>query len=190
VIGAAVYSSNDAAQPGVVLNHTWGRDMLVVGEIDDRPSERVAGLRAVLNAAGMHSPATGDIRQSIWDKLQLNFGSSLCVILGEPISAITGDPALRDVRARLVAEGEAIARAHGISFEGVPRRPGGAHGSGAGAHKPSMLQDYERGRPMEIESQLKAPLELARAARVATPTLDALVALAAQKAAAKGLYVA
>jgi 2-dehydropantoate 2-reductase len=53
-----------------------------------------------------------------------------------------------------------------------------------------MLQDYERGRSMEIEAQLKAPLELARAARVATPTLDALVALTAYKAAAKGLYVA
>jgi len=188
VIGAAVYSSNDAAQPGVVLNHTWGRDMLVVGEIDDRPSERVAGLRAVLNAAGMHSPATGDIRQSIWDKLQLNFGSSLCVILGEPISAITGDPALRDVRARLVAEGEAIARAHGISFEGVPRRPGGAHGSGAGAHKPSMLQDYERGRPMEVDAILAMPCAFARAAGVAAPALEAVHAVTARLAARKGLY--
>lgn len=62
--------------------------------------------------------------------------------------------------------------------------------STAAAHKPSMLQDYERGRSMEIEAQLKAPLELARAARVATPTLDARVALTAYKAAAKGLYVA
>jgi 2-dehydropantoate 2-reductase len=51
-----------------------------------------------------------------------------------------------------------------------------------------MLQDYERGRPMEIEAQLMAPLALARAAGVATPMLDVLVPLAARKAAAKGLY--
>jgi 2-dehydropantoate 2-reductase len=51
-----------------------------------------------------------------------------------------------------------------------------------------MLQDYERGRPMEIEAQLMAPLALARAAGVATPTLDMLIPLAAHKAAAKGLY--
>jgi 2-dehydropantoate 2-reductase len=51
-----------------------------------------------------------------------------------------------------------------------------------------MLQDYERGRPMEIEAQLMAPLAFARARQVATPTLDTLAALVAHKAAAKGLY--
>ena len=188
VIGAAVYSSNDAIEPGVVVNHTWGRDMLVVGETDDRPSERVAALRTVLNAAGMHSPDTGDIRQSVWDKLQLNFGSSLCVLLGEPISALLEDPALRELRVRLVAEGEAIARAHGVSFEGVPRRPGGAHGSGANAHKPSMLQDYERGRPMEVDAILTLPCAFARAAGVAAPTLETVHAVTARRAATKGLY--
>jgi 2-dehydropantoate 2-reductase len=81
-------------------------------------------------------------------------------------------------------------RAIGVQVESAPQRPSGGHSSNAAAHKPSMLQDYERGRPMEIEAQLRAPLELARAARLATPTLDALVALAAHKAAAKGLYVA
>ena len=79
MIGAVVYSSNDLTAPGVVVNHTAGRNMLVVGEPDDRTSERVAALRALLVAAGMHSPDTGDIRQAVWDKLQLNFGSSLCV---------------------------------------------------------------------------------------------------------------
>ena len=188
VIGAAVYSSNVVAGPGVVVNHTWGRDMLVVGETDDRPSERVTALRALLSAAGMHSPATGDIRQSVWDKLQLNFGSSLCVLLGEPISALADDPALRAVRARLLAEGEAIARAHGISIEGAPRRPGGAKESGAGAHKPSMLQDYERGRPMEVDGILAVPCAFARAAGVAAPTLEAVHAVTARLAARKGLY--
>jgi len=124
VIGAVVYSSNGLVQPGVVVNHTAGRDMLVLGEVDDRPSQRVTELRAMLGAAGMHSPDTSDIRQSVWDKLLLNFGSSLCVPLGEPLSALTADPALRAVRARIVDEGRAIARAHGVSLDDVPRRPG------------------------------------------------------------------
>ena len=51
-----------------------------------------------------------------------------------------------------------------------------------------MLQDYERGRPMEVEAQLMAPLALARAAKVHTPLLDVLVPLVAAKAAARGLY--
>jgi 2-dehydropantoate 2-reductase len=193
VIGAVVYSSNDLAQPGVVVNHTAGRDMLVMGEIDDRPSQRVAELRALLGAAGMHSPHTGDIRQSVWDKLLLNFGSSLCVPLGEPVSALAGDPALRAVRERIVGEGRAIARAHGVSFEDVPRRPGGTgiaggQTAGATAHKPSMLQDYEIGRPMEVDAILAVPCAFARAAGVEAPALEQLAAVTARLAAHKGLY--
>jgi 2-dehydropantoate 2-reductase len=82
----------------------------------------------------------------------------------------------------------AIARAHGIDMARAPHRPSGGHASGAVAHKPSMLQDYERGRPMEVEAQFMAPLALARAAGVPTPTLDMILPLAARKAASKGLY--
>jgi ketopantoate reductase len=41
---------------------------------------------------------------------------------------------------------------------------------------------------MEAETQLMAPLELGRMAKIPTPTLDILVPLVAAKAAAKGLY--
>jgi 2-dehydropantoate 2-reductase len=51
-----------------------------------------------------------------------------------------------------------------------------------------MLQDYERNRPMEVEAQLMAPLALARESGVATPALEAIAALVAHKAAARGLY--
>ena len=71
--------------------------------------------KALLGAAGMHSPDTGDIRQSVRDKLLLNFGSSLRVLLGEPVSALMEDPALRAVRDRIVGEGRSIARAAGVA---------------------------------------------------------------------------
>jgi len=51
-----------------------------------------------------------------------------------------------------------------------------------------MLQDYERGRPMEIDSQVVVPLDFAHAAVVGTPTLEALAPLLVHKARAKGLY--
>ncbi len=189
VIGAVAYSSNVLTEPGVVVNHTEGRNMLVVGETDDRPSPRIEALRALLVGAELHSPPAPDIRQAVWDKLIINFGSTLCVPLGEPVSALVNDPALHAVRERLLAEGRAIARAHGILAEGAPRRPGGAQQTaGATGHKPSMLQDYELGRPMEIDAILAVPCAFARAAGVAAPTLDALAAITARLAARKGLY--
>ena len=190
VIGAVVYSSNDLASPGKVHNYSIGRNMLVLGEPDDRESARVGELRALLDAAGMASPPAADIRTAVWDKLIINFGSSLCVPLGEPIAALLEDPRLHATRERLFAEGRAIARAHGVDPGKAPRRPGGAGQTttGSAQHKPSMLQDYEAGRPMEVEAILAAPCAFARAAGLEAPTLESLTALTARLAARKGLY--
>lgn len=191
VIGAVVYSSNNLDAPGQVTNYSAGRNMLVVGEPDDRQSARVVALRSLLDAAGLHSPPAPDIRAAVWDKLLLNFGSTLCVPLGEPLSALAGDARLRSARDRLTSEGRAIALAHGVRTADAPRRPGGAgQGSGAAQHKPSMLQDYELGRPMEVEAMLAAPCAFARAAGVDAPALEQLAALTARLAARKGLYSA
>jgi len=55
-------------------------------------------------------------------------------------------------------------------------------------HKPSMLQDYERGRPMEVESQIMAPLTFAQAVGLEVPSFELAATLSARKAAEKGLY--
>jgi 2-dehydropantoate 2-reductase len=57
-------------------------------------------------------------------------------------------------------------------------------------HKPSILQDYELGRAMEIDVLVRGPAAFARAAGLATPMLDLIAALAIQKARDKGLYSA
>jgi len=188
IVGAVVYSANDPVAPGVVLNHTPGNNMIVVGECDDRNSPRVAKVRAVLESAGLASPATADIRQVLWSKLAQNLGTgTLCLLTGATVAEVRRD-ALGKIGDQLMAEARAIAKAHGIDSDGAPKRPGGGHTAGPIAHKPSILQDYERGRPMEIEAQLATPLAFARQARVVTPTLDALIPIAVHKAAAKGLY--
>jgi 2-dehydropantoate 2-reductase len=189
VVGAVVYSSNDLVMPGTVHNHSAGRNMLVIGETDDRQTPRIAALRRLLGEAGMNSPEATDIRQAVWDKLLVNFGSTLCVPLGEPIAALVEDPRLHAARERLFAEGRAIAHAHGVRPEDAPRRPGGGKQvAGATQHKPSMLQDYELGRPMEVEAILAMPCAFARAAGVEAPALESLAAVTARLAARKGLY--
>jgi len=191
VMGGVIYSANEVIEPGVIMNHVPGRNMLVVGEADDRDSTRIRELRKILDQSGMSSPPAPDIRAAIWSKLLQNLGNStLCTLTGATVAEVRGDPELGKLAARIGAEGRAIAQAHGIDLEAAPQRPGGGHSSGMVGHKPSMLQDYERGRPMEIASQLLIPLAFGRAAGVATPTLEALVPLVAWKAAAKGLFSA
>jgi 2-dehydropantoate 2-reductase len=173
----------------VIRNFVPNNNMLVIGNASGKDLPRTQELRAILERAGISSPPTGDIRRSVWAKLVQNLAnSSLCLLTEASISSVVADPALRQMKEKISAEARAVAAALGVDIDKAPTRPSGGHASGAVGHKPSMLQDYERGRPMEIEAQLMAPLALARAAGVATPTLDVLVPLAAFKAAAKGLY--
>lgn len=189
ILGCVVYSANEVREPGVIVNNVPGNNMLVVGQADDADSEKVRKLRSLLTETDLFSPPTTDIRQAVWGKLVQNLSTAaLCTLVGATVKEVRGDPGLALLSKRLAEEARAIARAHGVDPEGAPQRPGGGQSAGAIAHKPSLLQDYERGKPMEIAALLAAPLEFARAAKLAAPTLEAVVSLVVFKATAKGLY--
>lgn len=184
VVGGVIYSANEVVEPGVVRNDAPQRNMLILGGPDGRVPERLKALAAAMEQAEIRAPIETDIRRSVWAKLLVNLGSSsLCVVTGETIRDTMADPALARLRKRMTEEGRAVAAAHGIDPEGGPQPP--PHVAGGPAHKASMLQDYERGRPMEIDAILRAPLWFASAANVPVPALEAVIALAVHKAAAQ-----
>ena len=171
------------------MNNVPGNNMLVVGQADDSNSAKVGELRKLLSEADLSSPPTHDIRQAVWAKLVQNLSTAaLCTLTGATVKEVREDPRLSVLARNLAMEGKAIAHAHGVDPEGAPQRPSGGQSSGAIAHKPSLLQDYERGRPMEIDALLVAALDFARAAKLSAPALETIVPLVVHKAAAKGLY--
>ena len=189
IAGGVAYSANELIEPGVIENHVPGNNMIVIGRADRAETPVLKNLRAALEESDISSPAVADIRQSIWQKAAQMLGNStLCTLTGLPVGGVHNDPVLKEIAAKAAAEGRAIAQSLGVEVDAAPQRPSGGHAPGATSHKPSILQDYERGRPMEVEAQLMAPLALGRMAKVATPTLDILVPLVAAKAAAKRLY--
>jgi 2-dehydropantoate 2-reductase len=181
IVGGVIFSSNEIVEPGLVVNDSPERNMLLVGECDDRPSGRLEHLREALNEAGVQSPPVPRIREILWTKLTSNMSVSvLCLLTGKTARASTDDPALRDVVPRMMDEAQAVGR---CCYPEVTRRAGKAPD-----HKPSLLQDYERGRPMEIDALVKAPAAFARAAGLSTPMLDMMAGLAIRRAQDKGLY--
>ena len=50
-------------------------------------------------------------------------------------------------------------------------------GAQVGAHKTSMLQDYEAGRPLELDALVAAAREMGRRVDSPTPTIDAILSL-------------
>lgn len=183
IVGGVVFSSNEVIAPGVAANLSPERNRLLIGECDDRPSERVARLRTALNEAGIDSPDVPQIRETVWSKLLTNMSMSvLCLLTGQTARGVRDDPDLADVVPRLLDEANSIAQSCFPEVKRVTR-------SGpAPDHKPSILQDYELGRAMEIDVLVRAPAAFARAAGLSTPMLDLMAALAIRQARDKGLY--
>jgi 2-dehydropantoate 2-reductase len=185
IIGGVIFSSNEVIEPGVVANLSPERNMLLIGECDDRASERIGKLRALLEAASVASAPTAQIRETIWSKLLTNMSMSvLCLLTGQTARGVRDEPALQHVIPRLLDEANAVAQSCIPNVKRVTR-------SGpAPEHKPSILQDYELGRAMEIDVLVCAPAAFARAADLSTPMLDLIAGLAIQRARDKGLYKA
>ena len=183
IIGGVIFSSNEIVAPGVVTNFSPDRNRLLIGECDDRASERIALLRAVLNEASVESPEVLAIRETIWSKLLTNMSMSvLCLLTGQTARGVRDEPALADIIPRLLDEANSVAQRY------IPDVKRAARTGPAPDHKPSILQDYELGRAMEIDVLVRAPAAFARAADLSTPMLDLLAGLAIRRALDKGLY--
>lgn len=176
VVGSLAYFAADVVEPGVV-RHTEG-NKISFGEPDGTRSARCRAIAEPLIAAGFRCPITTRFRHEIWVKLLGN-------VAFNPISALTGGTLEELVRhpdtARVVrevmAETEAVAARLGIDLPvSIDQRMAGA--GKVGAHKTSMLQDYEAGRPMELEAIVGAVVELGERLGVAMPATRTVYACA------------
>jgi 2-dehydropantoate 2-reductase len=185
-IGCVVYPAAEIGAPGVI-RHVEG-DRLPLGEPSGEKSERVTALSHVLVAAGLRAAVRPAIRTDIWVKLWGNLSfNPISALTGATLVEITRDPDTRAVVRQMMVEAEQIATALGVRLPiDVDRRIAGAEE--VGAHKTSMLQDLERGRPMEIDALVTAVQELGKLTGVPTPVIDVVLALVRQRARSAGLY--
>jgi len=176
VVGSLAYFSTDVAEPGVI-HHTEG-NRLSLGEPNGTRTERTRALADTLIAAGLRAPVTTRFRHEIWVKLLGN-------VAFNPISALTGGtledlvrhPEVATVVRDVMAETEAVAAKLNIELPiSIDQRMAGAEK--VGAHKTSMLQDYEAGRPMELEAIVGAVVELGDRLGVPMPVTRTVYACA------------
>lgn len=188
VIGSVVYPAVEVDAPGLV-RHVEGR-RFSLGEPSGEKSERVARLAEEFVAAGLQAPVRDDIRGEIWVKLWGNLSfNPISALTGSTLAAIVQDEGARGVARAMMIEAQAIGESLGVKFPiGVDRRIKGA--GDVGAHKTSMLQDLERGRPMEIDALATAVQELGRLTGQPTPAIDLVLALVRRLAIERGCYPA
>jgi 2-dehydropantoate 2-reductase len=187
VVGCVVHASAYVAAPARVVNQAGNK--LIFGEPVGEKSERVAALAEVFTKAGFEIVQSENIRRDIWYKLWGNMTMNpISAIVHATSDRILADDLVRAFMARVMEEARDIGRRIGCEIhESVEARMDVARK--LGVFKTSMLQDAEAGRPLEIDSIVAAPQEIAHLLGLETPNLDTLLGLARLYARGLSLYV-
>jgi 2-dehydropantoate 2-reductase len=170
-----VHASASVAEPGLV-EHQMGQG-LIVGEPRGGESARTRALGELLTRAGFDTTVSTDIRRDIWYKLWGNMTMNpVAALTGATVDQVLADPLVREFCSVAMREAAAVGAKIGCAIEQSPddrhvvtRR--------LGRFKPSMLQDVEAGRTLELDAIVAVVREIAQRVDLATPNIDALLGL-------------
>jgi 2-dehydropantoate 2-reductase len=179
ILGCVVHAAAEVVAPGVI-EHTAGR-RFILGEPDGSRSGRAERVAAALEEAGLEAPLSERIRDDVWTKLIGNLAfNPVCALTAARMHDAMNNPAIVELTRTVMSEGIRVGEAYGARFGltieerlQMARRIGNA--------KVSMMQDLERGRPIESEAIVGAVCEFARRAGVPTPATDLIYTLIRQR---------
>jgi 2-dehydropantoate 2-reductase len=179
IVGAVVYMTATLGSDGVARTHAHRR--LELGDIDGSSRERTEAIAAMLTGSGLESRAIPDIRDALWTKVALNLATNpLSVVTGTTLSEMFTDPLLQPLVLAVAGEVRAVAAAYGGTLK-MDEAQMIAIGRAAGPFKTSMLQDFERGAPLELAAIAGACIELGVQKSIEMPASRAIAALAAHR---------
>jgi 2-dehydropantoate 2-reductase len=174
IVGSLAYFATEIVEPGVI-RHVEGH-RISFGEPDGTKSARARAIADALGAVGFRCPVTARFRHEIWVKLLGNVAfNPASALTGATLEELVRHPETNRLVRDVMAEAEAVAGRLGIELPiSIDQRMAGAEK--VGAHKTSMLQDLEAGRPMEIEAVVGAVVELGERLGVPMPATRAVYA--------------
>jgi 2-dehydropantoate 2-reductase len=186
VIGCVINLSCSLIEPGVV-NHVSG-NKLIIGEPNNRESQRVRDLGPLLTNAGFNVTISSSIQKDIWSKLLGNMTHNpISALTGTTMDRILNDPLTNDLCVKIMTEAGEVGMRFGCALKVTPQQRN-EEARALGAFKTTMLQDVEAKKAVEIDALIGVVSEIGKMVGVATPFTDALLGLARVKAQVLGLY--
>ncbi|HEY2675526.1 MAG TPA: 2-dehydropantoate 2-reductase [Steroidobacteraceae bacterium] len=176
ILGGVVHASVRVHLPARA--QVVATDRLILGEPGGASSARLQTLVAAFRSGGIHALASEHIRRDVWTKLWGNMSIN-------PLSALThcgtarllGSPDVRELCVRMMEEMQLCAQRLDLKVTMTPAERITV-AQRLGDFKTSMLMDLEAGRPLELDAQLGAVVEIARLLEIPTPYLRAVLGLA------------
>ena len=176
LVGAVVHLGAEVIAPGVVRQA--GDNRLAIGELDGSTSERATRVARILSDAGLPTTLHPAIRDEVWSKLVGNLSTNpLSVVTGATLDRLFNEPGLLEIVQATMLETMTVGAAYSVRFALDPARRI-AVGRRLGAFRTSMLQDFERGRRLELPAIVESVIELGERAGVPMPTTKMVLALA------------
>ena len=153
------------------LRRPGGPATVALGELDNRPSDRVQRLAECLRGAGLGAEIPADIKVALWEKfLFVASGGGLGAVTRAPIGIVRSVPETRALLESAMEEIGALARARGVALsDDVVARTMAFVDTLPAAGTASLQRDLAAGRPSELEWWSGAVARLGAEAGVATP---------------------
>ena len=182
-IGGRVIFGARVAEPGRVTVTVYAEPVLLGAVDPDAPADKLALVSQHLNEAGIPTQVVDDIVSHLWGKALYNCAlNPLGAVLGVPYGALGNHPDTRDLMRFIIGEIYQVARAKGVRLP--LSRPDDYFRHfleklvpPTAAHRPSMWQDLQAGRPTEIEALNGAICRYGRELGIPTPYNDAVTRL-------------
>ncbi|UCF96559.1 MAG: 2-dehydropantoate 2-reductase [Spirochaetaceae bacterium] len=121
--------------------------------MSDRNNEKLEAFVDALNRAGLETDLEANIDDLIWSKLIINVGiNALTALTGLPNGRLLEFPDCKALMAELVAEAVTVAEKKGIGLTYAdPLQMVCQVAEKTGSNRSSMLQDFDRRKPSEID---------------------------------------
>ena len=173
IIGCVVYPATEIIEPGVIKHIEGNRFSL--GEPSGLQSERILRISKAMARAGLKAPVRKNIRKEIWMKLIGNLAfNPLSVITGETLDVLLLNEVNKIKAYDAMKEASSIMDKLNVPLSvSIDQRIEGA--AKVGSHKTSMLQDYEKGKELELDALVVAVKEIADLLDIKTPTIDKIL---------------
>jgi 2-dehydropantoate 2-reductase len=178
VLAGKTYAGGVLLGPGRVIAGTRGKETFI-GELGGALTPRATRIADTFTRAGLATTVSTNIIGTIWDKLLVNVATgALAGITRLPYGGLYSVPEIRATALAAVAEGIAVARAHGVVLTSeLPEDAWNLACAGLPPEfKTSMLQSLEKGLATEIDFINGAVVSAGERCGVATPVNRTLVA--------------
>jgi 2-dehydropantoate 2-reductase len=178
VIGGLCRIVSFVVEPGHI-RHTGFSPSIIIGELDNRRTERIATIENVFKRAGLNITIAADIQVALWTKfLFIASFSGIGAIANAPAGVIRKDPKWRGQMISAMEEIYALAHARGVNLPAdsvatVMASVDGLHEDATS----SMHRDIAAGRSSELEAQNGAVVRMARASGIEVPTHELIYKL-------------